>query len=204
MVSMEGASPDLLDRLIDELKKLPGIGRKTAQRLAFFLLKMSEEEARGLAQSILDVKERLRFCRWCNNVSEDEVCRFCSDPRRDRTSILVVEEPSTLFAVERTGEYKGLYHVLIGSLSPLDGRGPSDLKAQTLLDRLKQGETKEVIIATNPTIEGEATAIYLTRLIKPTGVRVSRIACGIPVGVDLEYADEVTLIKSLEGRRELT
>ncbi|HEY5594165.1 MAG TPA: recombination mediator RecR [Nitrospiria bacterium] len=201
---MEGVSQDILERLIDELKKLPGIGRKTAQRLAFFLLKMSAEEARGLAQAILDVKERLRFCRWCNNVSEEEVCRFCSDPRRDRTRILVVEEPSTLFAVERTGEYKGLYHVLLGALAPLDGRGPSDIKAQSLLDRLKQGETQEVIIATNPTIEGEATAIYLMRLIKPTGVKVTRIAYGIPVGVDLEYADEVTLIKSLEGRRELT
>lgn len=201
---MEGVSQDILDRLIDELKRLPGIGRKTAQRLAFFLLKMSAEEARGLAQAILDVKERLRFCRWCNNVSEEEVCRFCADPRRDRTRILVVEEPSTLFAVERTGEYKGLYHVLLGALSPLDGRGPSDIKAQSLLDRVKQGETQEVIIATNPTIEGEATAIYLTRLIKPTGVKVTRIAYGIPVGVDLEYADEVTLIKSLEGRRELT
>lgn len=201
---MQGTSQSLLDRLIDELKKLPGIGRKTAQRLAFFLIKMSAEEARGLAQSIMDVKERLRFCRWCNNVSEEEVCRFCADPRRDRTRILVVEEPSTLFAVERTGEYKGLYHVLIGSLSPLDGRGPSDLKVQSLLDRLNQGDAKEVIIATNPTIEGEATAIYLARLIKPTGVKVTRIACGIPVGVDLEYADEVTLIKSLEGRRELT
>jgi recombination protein RecR len=201
---MEGVSQDILDRLIDELKRLPGIGRKTAQRLAFFLLKMSAEEARGLAQAILDVKERLRFCRWCNNVSEEEVCRFCADPRRDRTRILVVEEPSTLFAVERTGEYKGLYHVLLGALAPLDGRGPSDIKAQSLLDRVKQGETQEVIIATNPTIEGEATAIYLTRLIKPTGVKVTRIAYGIPVGVDLEYADEVTLIKSLEGRRELT
>ena len=201
---MEGLSQGVLDRLIDELKKLPGIGRKTAQRLAFFLLKMSAEEARGLAQAILDVKERLRFCRWCNNVSEDEVCRFCADPRRDRTRILVVEEPSTLFAVERTGEYKGLYHVLLGALAPLDGRGPADIKAQSLIDRLKLGETKEVIIATNPTIEGEATAIYLTRLIKPTGVKVTRIAYGIPVGVDLEYADEVTLIKSLEGRPELT
>jgi recombination protein RecR len=201
---MEGVSHDILDRLIDELKKLPGIGRKTAQRLAFFLLKMPAEEARGLAQAILDVKERLRFCRWCNNVSEEEVCRFCADPRRDRTRILVVEEPSTLFAVERTGEYKGLYHVLVGSLSPLDGRGPSEIKAQSLIDRLTAGEVKEVIIATNPTIEGEATAIYLTRLIKPTGVKVTRIAYGIPVGVDLEYADEVTLIKSLEGRRELT
>lgn len=201
---MEGVSQDILERLIDELKKLPGIGRKTAQRLAFFLLKMSAEEARGLAQAILDVKERLRFCRWCNNVSEEEVCRFCADPRRDRTRMLVVEEPGTLFAVERTGEYKGLYHVLLGALAPLDGRGPSDIKAHSLLDRLKQGETKEVIIATNPTIEGEATAIYLMRLIKPTGVKVTRIAYGIPVGVDLEYADEVTLIKSLEGRRELT
>ncbi|MEK6684608.1 MAG: recombination mediator RecR, partial [Nitrospirota bacterium] len=194
---MEGVTQDILERLIDELKRLPGIGRKTAQRLAFFLLKMSAEEARGLAQAILDVKERLRFCRWCNSVSEEEVCRFCADPRRDRTRILVVEEPSTLFAVERTGEYKGLYHVLLGALAPLDGRGPSDIKAQSLLDRLKQGETKEVIIATNPTIEGEATAIYLMRLIKPTGVKVTRIAYGIPVGVDLEYADEVTLIKSL-------
>jgi len=200
---MEGLSQDILGHLVDELKRLPGIGRKTAQRLAFFLLKMPADEARGLAQAILDVKERLRFCRWCNNVSEEEVCRFCSDPRRDRTRILVVEEPSTLFAVERTGEYKGLYHVLLGALAPLDGRGPSDIKAQSLLDRLNQGETKEVIIATNPTIEGEATAIYLTRLIKPTGVKVTRIAYGIPVGVDLEYADEVTLIKSLEGRREL-
>jgi recombination protein RecR len=201
---VEGVTQNILDRLIDELKRLPGIGRKTAQRLAFFLLKMSAEEARGLAQAIIDVKERLRFCRWCNNVSEEEVCRFCADPRRDRTRILVVEEPITLFAIERTGEYKGLYHVLLGALSPLDGRGPSDIKAQSLLDRLKQGETNEVIIATNPTIEGEATAIYLTRLIKPTGVKVTRIAYGIPVGVDLEYADEVTLIKSLEGRRELT
>ncbi len=201
---MEGVTQGILDHLIDELKRLPGIGRKTAQRLAFFLLKMSAEEARGLAQAILDVKERLRFCRWCNNVSEEEVCRFCADPRRDRTRILVVEEPSTLFAIERTGEYKGLYHVLLGALAPLDGRGPSDIKAQSLLERLKQGETQEVIIATNPTIEGEATAIYLMRLIKPTGVKVTRIAYGIPVGVDLEYADEVTLIKSLEGRRELT
>jgi recombination protein RecR len=200
---MDGTSQNPLDRLIDELRKLPGIGRKTAQRLAFFLLKMPAEEAQGLAQAVLDVKERLRFCRWCNNISEGEVCRFCADPLRDRTRILVVEESSTLFAIERTGEYKGLYHVLVGSLSPLDGRGPAEIKAQTLLDRLKLGETKEVIIATNPTIEGEATAIYLTRLIKPTGVKVTRIAYGIPVGVDLEYADEVTLIKSLEGRREL-
>ncbi len=201
---MEGSSQGVLDRLVNELIKLPGIGRKTAQRLAFFLLKMPLEEARGLAQAIVDLKERLRFCRHCNNITEREVCRFCSDPKRDRTRVIVVEEPSTLFAFERTGEYRGLYHVLGGSLSPLDGRGPAEIRVQSLVDRLKTGEVKEVIIATNPTIEGEATAIYLTRLIKPTGVTVSRIAFGIPVGVDLEFADEVTLIKSLEGRREIT
>ena len=201
---METVSRGILERLADELRKFPGIGRKTAQRLAFFVLKMPEADARALAQAVLDVKQQLRFCRWCNNVSEQEVCRFCSDPGRDRTRILVVEEPSTLFAIERTGEYRGLYHVLAGVLSPLDGRGPSEIKSQLLLDRLGTGEVKEVIIATNPTIEGEATAIYLARQIKPCGVTVTRIAYGIPVGVDLEYADEVTLIKSLEGRRELT
>ena len=201
---METVSRGILERLADELRKFPGIGRKTAQRLAFFVLKMPEADARALAQAVLDVKQQLRFCRWCNNVSEQEVCRFCSDPGRDRTRILVVEEPSTLFAIERTGEYRGLYHVLAGVLSPLDGRGPSEIKSHLLLDRLGTGEVKEVIIATNPTIEGEATAIYLARQIKPCGVTVTRIAYGIPVGVDLEYADEVTLIKSLEGRRELT
>ncbi|HSG04803.1 MAG TPA: recombination mediator RecR, partial [Nitrospiria bacterium] len=187
---MERTTQNTLDRLVDELKKLPGIGRKSAQRMAFYLLKMPDEDAKGIARAIMDVKDRLRFCRDCNNVSEEETCRFCVDPKRDRTRILVIEEPSTLYAIERTGEYKGLYHVLVGSLSPLDGRGPGDIKAQSLVDRLKDSEVKEVIIATNPTLDGEATAIYLTRLIKPTGVKTTRLAYGVPVGVDLEYADE--------------
>lgn len=172
--------------------------------MAFYLLKMPDEEAKDIARAIMDLKDRLRFCRVCNNVAEEEVCRFCVDPKRDQTRILVIEEPSTLYAIERTGEYKGLYHVLAGSLAPLDGRGPGDIKAQALVDRLKDSEVKEVIIATNPTLDGEATAIYLTRLIKPTGVLTTRLAYGVPVGVDLEYADEVTLIKSLEGRTKMT
>lgn len=201
---MEQTNQNTLDRLVDELKKLPGIGRKSAQRMAFYLLKMPDEEAKGIARAIVDLKDRLRFCRVCNNVSEEEICQFCVDPKRDQTRILVIEEPSTLYAIERTGEYKGLYHVLAGSLAPLEGRGPGDIKAQALVDRLKDSEVKEVIIATNPTLDGEATAIYLTRLIKPTGVLTTRLAYGVPVGVDLEYADEVTLIKSLEGRTKMT
>ncbi|MEK6525633.1 MAG: recombination mediator RecR [Nitrospirota bacterium] len=193
----------LLARLIRELVRLPGIGQKTAQRLAFHMLKTESEEALRLADAIRAVKEGLAFCRQCRNIAEGELCEFCLDPKRDRTKILVVEEPSTLYAIERTGGFRGLYHVLLGSLSPLDGIGPSDIRAQDLVDRLKDGGVQEVILATSPTIEGEATAIYLTKLIKPHGVRVSRIAYGIPVGMDLEYADEVTLIKSIEGRRDL-
>ena len=193
----------LLAQLIRELVRLPGIGHKTAQRLAFYLLKIEKNEALRLADAIRAVKDGLTFCSQCRNIAEGELCEFCRDPKRDRTKILVVEEPSTLYAVERTGGYRGLYHVLLGALSPLDGVGHADIRAQDLEDRLKQGGIEEVILATNPTIEGEATAIYLTRLLKPYGVRVSRIAYGIPVGVDIEYADEVTLIKSLEGRREL-
>ncbi len=193
----------LLARLIRELVRLPGIGQKTAQRLAFHMLKTEPEEALRLADAIRAVKEGLAFCRQCRNIAEGELCEFCLDPKRDRTKILVVEEPSTLYAIERTGGFRGLYHVLLGSLSPLDGIGPSDIRAQDLVDRLKDGGVQEVILATSPTIEGEATAIYLTKLIKPHGVRVSRIAYGIPVGMDLEYADEVTLIKSIEGRRDL-
>ena len=193
----------LLAQLIRELVRLPGIGHKTAQRLAFHILKTDREESVRLADAIRAVKEGLAFCRQCRNISEGELCEFCRDPKRDRTKILVVEEPSTLYAIERTGGYRGLYHVLLGALSPLDGVGPADIRAQDLADRLKDGGVEEVILATNPTIEGEATAIYLTRLLKPHGVRVSRIAYGIPVGVDIDYADEVTLIKSLEGRREL-
>lgn len=193
----------LLARLIKELVRLPGIGQKTAQRLAFHILKTETEEALRLADAIKAVKEGLAFCRQCRNIAEGELCEFCLDPKRDQTKILVVEEPSTLYAIERSGGYRGLYHVLLGALSPLDGIGPSDIKAQELAERLKGGTAQEVILATNPTIEGEATAIYLTKLIKPFGLRVSRIAYGIPVGMDIEYADEVTLIKSLEGRRDL-
>ena len=193
----------LLAQLIRELVRLPGIGHKTAQRLAFHILKTEREESTRLADAIRAVKDGLTFCRQCRNISEGDLCEFCRDPKRDRTKILVVEEPSTLYAIERTGGYRGLYHVLLGALSPLDGVGPADIRAQDLADRLKEGGVEEVILATNPTIEGEATAIYLTRLLKPHGVRVSRIAYGIPVGVDIEYADEVTLIKSLEGRRDL-
>ncbi|WP_447975253.1 recombination mediator RecR [Nitrospira sp. Kam-Ns4a] len=193
----------LLAKLIRELVRLPGIGQKTAQRLAFHLLKADREEALRLADAIRAVKDGLAFCSLCRNIAEGDLCEFCRDPKRDRTKILVVEEPSTLYAIERAGAYRGLYHVLLGSLSPLDGVGPSDIRAHDLFERVRGGEVQEVILATNPTIEGEATAIYLTRLLKPSGVRVTRIAYGIPVGMDIEYADEVTLLKSLEGRREL-
>jgi recombination protein RecR len=193
----------LLSRLIRELVRLPGIGQKSAQRLAFHILKTDHEEAMRLAEAVRAVKEGITFCRECWNIAEAELCEFCLDPRRDRGKILVVEEPSTLYAVERTGGYHGLYHVLLGSLSPLHGMGPSEIRAQELLDRIEGGGIEEVILATNPTIDGEATALYLTNLIKPHGVRVSRIAYGIPVGVDIDYADEVTLVKSIEGRREL-
>jgi len=193
----------LLARLIRELVRLPGIGQKTAQRLAFHLLKAEREEALRLAEAIQAVKEGVTFCRRCRNIAEGDLCEFCLDPKRDQAKILVVEEPSTLYAIERTGGYRGLYHVLLGALSPLDGIGPADIRVQDLLDRLKEGGVEEVIVATNPTIEGEATAIYLTKLLKPYGVRASRIAYGIPVGMDIEYAYEVTLIKSIEGRRDL-
>jgi recombination protein RecR len=200
---MSADQQGLLAKLVRELVRLPGIGQKTAQRLAFHLLKTEPEEALRLADAIRAVKEGLAFCRLCRNIAEGDLCEFCVDPKRDRTKILVVEEPSTLYAIERAGGFHGLYHVLLGSLSPLDGIGPSDIRAQELMERLKDGSVQEVILATSPTIEGEATAIYLTKLIKPFGVRVSRIAYGIPVGMDIEYADEVTLIKSIEGRRDL-
>ena len=193
----------LLAKLVRELVRLPGIGQKSAQRLAFHLLKAEREDAMRLADAIQAVKDGLSFCRQCRNIAEGELGEFCRDPKRDRSKILVVEEPSTLYAVERAGGYRGLYHVLLGVLSPLDGVGPSDIRAEELLDRVKAGGVEEVIVATNPTIEGEATAIYLTRLLKPHHVRVSRIAYGIPVGMDIEYADEVTLVKSIEGRRDL-
>lgn len=200
---MSVAQQGLLARLVKELVRLPGIGQKTAQRLAFHILKSEREEALRLAEAIEAVKDGLAFCRQCRNIAEGELCEFCLNPKRDHSQVLVVEEPSTIYAIERSAGYKGLYHVLLGALSPLDGIGPSDIRAQDLIDRVKVGGIQEVIVATNPTIEGEATAIYLTKMIKPYGVRVSRIAYGIPVGMDIEYADEVTLTKSIEGRREL-
>lgn len=190
-------------KLAKEFVRLPGIGQKTSQRLAFHMMKVNKEEALRLADAIRDVKEFVVFCEQCRNIAESELCDICQDPQRDRTRILVVEEPSTLHAIDQSRGYKGLYHVLMGSLSPLDGVGPSDIRARELEARVRDGGVQEVIVATNPTIEGEATAIYLTKLLKPYGVTVSRIAYGIPVGMDIEYADDVTLTKSIEGRREL-
>jgi recombination protein RecR len=192
-----------LARVIDELVRLPGIGPKTAQRLALHLLKVSREEAAGLAEAILALKDKTRTCALCYNVGEEELCPVCRDPRRDPAVICVVEEPSDLIAIERTREFSGVYHVLGGSLSPLEGRGPDRIRGQELLARVAPGTAREVILATNPTVEGEATALYLQRLLKPTAVRVTRLARGIPVGGALQYADEVTLSRALEGRREL-
>lgn len=195
------ASP--LNRLVDVLMRLPGVGAKTAQRLAFYLLKASREEAMKLAEAIVEVKEKIRVCERCFNITEEAQCVICQDPTRDGSMLCVVEEANDLFAIERTGTFKGRYHVLQGSLSPIDGRGPDQITARELLGRLRSGEVKEVILATNPNVEGEATALYLARLIVPLAVRVTRIAHGLPVGGDLEYADEVTLGRALDGRREL-
>lgn len=189
--------------LIKQLMKLPSVGQKTAQRHAFALLKMSPREAREIGQAILDMKEKLIFCSSCRNISETELCPICADPQRDRSKVVVVEEPSTLFAIEKSGEYRGLYHVLLGVISPLEGISPDDIDLKVLMDRLSQSEIKEVIVATSPNLDGETTALYLSKAIRPLGIKVSRIAMGIPVGIDLEFADEVSLIKSIEGRREL-
>ena len=193
---------DALERLISEFAKLPGIGRKTAQRLTFFLLKEDGERASSLAEAILALKERVKYCSVCFNITEEDPCPICRDPRRDHSTICVVEEPSDLMAIERLGVYKGVYHVLGGVLSPLDGVGPEDLHIRELLERLKEG-VREVILATNPTVEGEATALYLSRLIRPLGIKVSQIARGIPMGGDIELADEMTLTRAFEGRREV-
>jgi recombination protein RecR len=192
-----------LARLIQEFKRLPGIGQKSAQRLAFHVLRASREDAEHLAQAVLDVKDKLGLCEVCNNISDAELCPFCRDTGRDRSVMCVVEEPHNIVNIETTRQYRGLYHVLHGSISPLRGIGPEQLKIHGLLRRLEPGEVKEIILATNPTVEGEATAAYLSKLLKPLGVRVTRIAMGIPVGSDLEFADEVTLMKSFENRREL-
>jgi recombination protein RecR len=192
-----------LQRLIDEFKRLPGIGQKSAQRLAFHVLRAPRENAAKLAAALLDVKDNLGICAECNNISDAELCPYCRDPHRDRSSICVIEEPHNILPIETTRTYAGLYHVLNGAISPLRGIGPEQLKIKGLLDRISQGEVKEVILATNPTVEGEATAVYLSRLLKPLGLKVTRIAMGIPVGSDLEFADEVTISKSLENRREM-
>jgi recombination protein RecR len=192
-----------LARLIDELKRLPGIGQKSAQRIAFHLERAAREDVERLARAILDAKDQIRLCSRCNNLTDVDPCGYCSDPSRDQTVVCVVETPYNVVGIEKTREFRGLYHVLHGSLSPLQGVTPEQLKIKNLLDRLKDGAIREIIIATNPNVEGEATAIYLSKLIKPLGVRVTRIAMGIPVGSDLEFADEVTMVKALEGRREL-
>jgi recombination protein RecR len=195
--------PEPVSRLIEALQRLPGIGPKTAQRLSFFLLKRPAEEVRELAESLMAVKDRIVSCQTCFNVTDEDPCRICRDPGRESGLLCVVEEPNDLMAMERTGEFKGRYHVLLGALSPLEGIGPEDLKIRELLARLDAGGHTEVILATNPNVEGEATALYLAKLLRPLGVRVTRIARGLPVGGDLEYADQVTLSKALEGRREI-
>jgi recombination protein RecR len=192
-----------LARLIQEFKRLPGIGQKSAQRIAFHLLRTAGDDAQRLANAILDVKEKLGICASCNNISDSELCPFCRDPQRDPSIICVVEEPHNILPVETTRQFSGLYHVLHGSLSPLRNIGPEQLRIKNLIERIEKGQGREVILATNPTVEGEATAAYLSRLLKPLGIRVTRIAMGIPVGSDLDFADEVTMSKSLENRREL-
>jgi recombination protein RecR len=194
--------PDPLTRLIEELQRLPGIGPKGAQRLAFHILRTPREQADRLVDAVRDVKERVTYCSVCNNITDADPCAFCSNGSRNHHIICVVEEPQNVTAIERTREFKGVYHVLMGALSPLQGIGPDDLKIKGLLSRLENG-VSEVILATNPNVDGEATAIYLARLLKPLGVKVTRIAMGVPVGSDLEYADEVTMHKALEGRREV-
>jgi recombination protein RecR len=192
-----------LARLIQEFKRLPGIGQKSAQRAAFHILRSERGACERLAQAILDVKDKLGICQICNNISDGDLCPFCRDPNRDASQICVVEEPHNIVTIETTRTFEGLYHVLHGSISPLKGIGPEKLKIKSLIARLESGQAREIILATNPTVEGEATAGYLARLLKPLGVKVSRIAMGIPVGSDIEFADEVTMSKSLENRRQM-
>jgi recombination protein RecR len=192
-----------LGRMVEAFMRLPGIGRKSAERLAYAVLGMPKDEAGSIAQAILDLKDSSRYCAVCNNITEDEVCGICRDERRDRAIICVVEEPSNILVLEKSGTFRGTYHALLGALSPLDGVGPEDLKIEGLMERLRAGGVGEVIIATNPTVKGETTALYLAKLIKPLGIGVSRIAYGLPVGGDIEYADENTVQRALQGRREM-
>jgi recombination protein RecR len=194
----------IIENLITELTKLPGIGRKTAQRLAFFILAMPEEDAKGIAKAITEVKEKARFCKECFNITEDEICNICSNSSRDRSKLCVVEEPSNILVIERSKGFDGLYHVLLGALSPIDGFTPDRLKINELIERVRRNSIQEVIVATNPNTKGEMTAQYIRELLKPFPVRVTRIAYGLPMGGDIEFADEVTLGKALEGRRELS
>ena len=192
-----------IEKLIDEFRKLPGIGAKSAQRLTYSILRRSREDAERLSRAILNVKEKIRYCSRCNNFSDRDPCNYCNNAARSNETICVVEEPNDILAVEKTREYRGQYHVLHGVLSPINGIGPEDLKLKNLLERLREGTVREIILATNPNVEGEATAIYLAKLLKPIGVKVSRIALGLPVGSDLEFADEMTMSKALEHRHEL-
>jgi recombination protein RecR len=195
--------PQSLQDLIDQFRRLPGIGAKSAQRLAFHVLKTPREDAERLCEAIRTVKDRVTYCSVCSNITDIDPCGFCADERRDRRTICVVEEPQNVHVVEKTGGFRGMYHVLMGAISPLQGIGPDDLKIRSLLARIDGGGVEEVILATNPTVEGEATAIYLARLLKPLGLRVTRIAMGIPVGSDIEYADDLTMSRAMEGRREV-
>lgn len=189
--------------LSEEFQKLPGIGRKTAERLVYFLLKSKDRQASLLANALLDMVEKVKLCSLCGGITEVEPCAICSSPKRDQTTVCIVEQPLDIALLERTGSYIGLYHVLGGTLSPLDGVGPESLRIEQLIKRVKDGKVKEVIVATNPTMDGEATALYLSKVLRPLGVKPTRIARGVPVGSDLEYVDEITLVKAMEGRREI-
>jgi len=193
----------IVEKLITELTKLPGIGRKTAQRLAFFILAMPEEDAKGISRAIDEVKDKARFCRECFNITENEICNICSNASRDRSKLCVVEEPSNIIVIERSMSFDGLYHVLLGALSPIDGFTPDRLKINELIDRVRKDSIQEIIIATNPNTKGEMTAQYIREMLRPFDVRVTRIAYGLPIGGDIEFADEVTLGKALDGRREI-
>lgn len=195
--------PRLIENLIENLTQLPGVGRRSAERMVFWFLNHSHEESNGLANSIMQLKEKLRFCRVCNNLTENELCQVCDDSRRDHATICVVEDPKDLLAIERSGAYKGAYHVLLGSISPAEGRGPDNLKIQQLLTRVREGGVKEIILATDPDNDGEMTALYLTKLLKPLGVKVSRIGLGLPMGSAVEFADMSTLSMSMVSRREI-
>jgi len=193
--------PDPLARLVEQLQRLPGIGAKSAQRLAFHILKTPREDVERLAEAMREVKDRVTYCTVCGNITDVDPCYFCTSDARDHRLVCVVEQPENVTAIEKTREFKGMYHVLMGALSPLQGVGPDDLKIKPLLERVSDGKVDEVILATNPNVEGEATAIYLARLLKPLGLKVTRIAMGVPVGSDLEYADEITMTRAMEGRR---